>query len=272
MNGNIATDFIMWFLFLAFFAYIMRELEIWRIIRDIERYISLYKSIRDKALVVTLNTFKEVAAKTKSRLDLKMLEERVMGLVESVLIEPVSMDPFGIVGKLKHIVLTGDRTATQEVKRLIPEASETDVENLKNLIAASRSLNIIYKSVDHVYRLGRKFKSIWLLYQLQALLPFVTEAMRALESSLEAFTNGFPVGDGAGPLLAARFIKKFGGNELKIEEIAEETIMAEVPFKNRKVLVIKAKGPSGVTGRLDDAFEEIVVKRKIPEKMVIKVD
>jgi len=271
MDGGTFYDFIMWFIFLTFFAYITRELEIWRIIKDVERYIILYKGMRDKALLTTLNAFKEVAARSKSKLDIKTLEDRVMSLVESVLIEPETMDPYGVVSKLKHIVVTGEETTTQEVKRLIPSASEVEVENLKDLIAASRSMNMVYKAVDHIYRLGRKFKSIWLLYQLQALLPFLTEEMKSLESSLEAFTNGFPIGDSAGPLLAAKFIRKHA-TEIRIEEPAKETIAVEVPFKNRRIIVVKAKGPSGVTGRLDDALEELLVKRRLPTKLIITVD
>ncbi|RLE65671.1 MAG: DUF1512 domain-containing protein [Thermoprotei archaeon] len=271
MDGGTFYDFIMWFIFLTFFAYITRELEIWRIIKDVERYIILYKGMRDKALLTTLNAFKEVAARSKSKLDIKTLEDRVMSLVESVLIEPETMDPYGVVSKLKHIVVTGEETTTREVRRLIPSASEVEVENLKDLIAASRSMNMVYKAVDHIYRLGRKFKSIWLLYQLQALLPFLTEEMKSLESSLEAFTNGFPIGDSAGPLLAAKFIRKHA-TEIRIEEPAKETIAVEVPFKNRRIIVVKAKGPSGVTGRLDDALEELLVKRRLPAKLIITVD
>jgi len=270
MNGGSVLDILFWFIMLALYAYIYRELEVWRILKDIEKYLQLYRSIRDKAVSTTLNTFKQVAAKSKSKLDIKDLEGRVRNLIEYVLIEPVNLDPYGIVSKLKHIMLTGESVATQEVKRLLPNADRVDIENLKDLIEASRYLNLIFKSVDHIYRLGRKFKSIWLLYQLQALLPFLTEEVRALESSLEAFTNGFPIGDSAGPLTAAKLINKYSKMPI-IREIAENTIATELLFENRKIVVIKAKGPSGVTGRLDDAILKVIEEN--PDiKMIITVD
>ena len=263
---------IMWIVLLTIFAYISREIEILRITREIENYMSLYKYIRDKAVRTVVNFFKEVAAKKGTKLDIRLLEHRVYNLIESVTIEPEDKDPFGIMNKIKHILLTHDETLTKEINFILPKADKVDVENLKDLLMAAHELNYIYKAVDHIYRQARKFKSLWLLMQLQAQLPFLSEYVKALENSLEAFSNGFPIGDSAGPLVAASFIKRHCTDETEIEDIAEDTILVEVPFKGRRVFVIKAKGPSGVTGRLDDAIERLITRRGIKPAMIITVD
>ncbi len=263
-------NWIMWILFLLVFAYINRELEIMRIVREIEVYLSIYRRMKDKAINSVLTYFKEIAARQGDRIDLKRLEERVAGLVESVIINPESQDPYGLMTKLKHIVLTEDRTLTDEISRLIPNASRSDVENLKDLISAAHELNYIYKSVDHLYRQGKRFKSIWILMQLQAQLPFISEYVNALDSSLEGFSKGYPIGDAAGPLVAATFLRKYGCRN--VEEIAENTIACETEFMGRRVVVIKAKGPGGVTGRIDDGLRRLIELRGIKPKAIITVD
>lgn len=266
-------DWLAWLIFIMLFAYINRELEIYRIIKEIESYISLYKYIRDKAVGTVISSFKEVAAKVGAKIDTRQLEQRVSNLIESVLIFPESKDPFGIIAKLKHVVLIQNETLTLEVKRLLPKAELADIENLKNLIAAAHELNYIYKAVEHIYRQGRRFKSLWLLIQLQAQLPFLSEYVKALESSLESFSKGFPIGDSAGSMVAALFINKYSPNGfMNLEELAENTIAVEVPFNGRRVLVVKAKGPSGVTGRLDDALERLIVRRGEKPAIIVTVD
>jgi len=268
-------DWLAWFIFIMLFAYISRELEIYRIIKEIESYISLYRYIRDKAVSTVISSFKETAAKVGAKIDTRQLEQRVSNLIESVLITPEERDPFGIIAKLKHVVLIQNETLTLEVKRLLPKAETIDIENLKNLLVAAHELNYIYKAVEHIYKQGRRFKSLWLLIQLQAQLPFLSEYVKALESSLESFSKGFPIGDSAGSMVAALFINRHlpsGSESIRPEELAENTIAVEVPFNGRRVLVIKAKGPSGVTGRLDDALERLIVRRGERPKVVVTVD
>ena len=270
MNGQGIGDVITWIVLLTLFAYLNREFEIWRMISEIETYIAAFKSIRDKAIQCTLNSFKEISLRNEQKVNLKIIEERLRKLIEISFIQPTDLDPYGIVGKLKHLVRTTDKTLESEVKTLIPFASKAEIENMKNLIGATQAINEIYKIVDHIYRIGRKFKSLWILMQLSALLPFITESIKAYESSLEAFSNGYPVGDSVGPIVAAKFIKRYG-KDVRVKDVEEDTIIAEIPYKDRTIIVIKAKGPAGVVGRLDDAVEyALSIYKNI--KMIITVD
>lgn len=270
MDGQAGLDWFLWFLFIFLLSYISREMEIFRIIKEIETYLLLYGDIRKKAINCVVKTFKEAASKNGNIINESTVEQRVLNLVETVFIEPVSLDPYGIVNKLKHLLITSDETMSKEVKMILPSLDETSLENLKDLISAAHELNYIYKAVDHLYRMGKRFKSLWILMQLQAQLPIITEYVRALESSLEAFSNGFPIGDSAGPLVVDTFIKKNGG-DFTYKLIAKKTILMEMNYRDRKIYVIKAHGPSGVTGHPDDALYNLLSTEK-EIKMIITVD
>ena len=258
MTNNTAfpLDWLLWLVLITIFSYFNRELEIMRIIKEIESYIILFKQIRDKAVSTVIKAFRKEAAKEGNVIDIKFLEARVIDLIESEVIEPVKLDPYGIVAKLKHLLVTTDENLSLEIKRIVPNITTPMLENLKNLIGSAKVLNYYYKALDHDYRRGKKFKSIWILYQLQALLPFITETVRAVESNVEAVSKGFPIGDSAGPLTVVRFALKNGFN-LEPKQIADKTVLLEGTYRGRRVIIIKAEGPGGSVGRLDDAIMKV---------------
>jgi len=266
------VDAIIWFVMLTLLFYLNREMEIMRLISEIERYLRLYRATRDKALNTTLSEFKSVLARHGEHgVDIKRLEERVKSLIELVFIEPVSLDPYGIIAKLKHLIRSSEKTLRDEVSRMLPPATEVEVENLLNLVSATQVLNMIYKTVDHIYRIGRKFRSYWILMQLSALLPFITEEVRALEGAIDAFTKGLPIGDSVGAIVAAKLLYDHGAAE-KVLEPVENTVVGEFNLDGREVVVVKAKGPGGTTGRLDDAIRWVFDRYKGDINAIITVD
>ena len=92
-------------------------------------------------------------------------------LLEQFLIEPVSMDPAGIVNKFDHLLDVREAKFKSDVARIAPEASPTQVNNLENLVEATWALNYMFKIVRHLYLLGKKTFSILVIFQLQALPP-----------------------------------------------------------------------------------------------------
>ncbi len=270
MDGQSTLDVITFFIFLMLYAYISRELEIWRMASEIEAYISLFKRARDRALSLTLNSFKSIIERS-GKGDIAHVKRRVNALVDVAIIEPVSRDPFGLIRKLKLILRTAEETMEHEVRELVPLATDVEVKNLLNLISATRYLNNIYKVVDHIYRIARKFKSLWLLMQLSAYLPFITEEVKAMESAVDAFNKGFPIGDSVGPLVAACFLERHKGLGL-VQTPVPDTIVSRVFFKGREIFVVKAKGPGGNTGRIDDAVAWILERYGNDFKMIITVD
>ncbi len=276
MDGQSIVNTIMTLFLLLIYAYVSQELQIWKTMSEIEAYLTIFRTARDHALGVTSNTFKKLIPKSDSSEKIqyekiKNIDERIQELVDLTIIEPVDLDPYGIIKKIKHIILVTEKTIENEIRIILPNIKKSEIKNLTNLIDATRILNSIYKSLDHNYRIARKFKSLWLLMQIYALLPFITQEVKALENAIEAFNKGLPVGDSVGPLVASKLIKKYNGLN-NIDVPVDDTVITKVNIHDREVYIIKAQGPGGTTGRLDDAIEWLLdnISKKI--SMIITVD
>src|SRR2546427_8079614 len=73
--------------------------------------------------------------------DQKAVESRIDRLTGSFAIQPVSMDPSGIVGKLEHILDTYDDNLRTEVKAIATSATEAEVNTLSNQMEISIGLD-----------------------------------------------------------------------------------------------------------------------------------
>ncbi|RLE97187.1 MAG: hypothetical protein DRJ57_04740, partial [Thermoprotei archaeon] len=159
MDGGGVLGLLTFMAILAFFAYLSRELEIRRVASEIELYLMLFKVARDRALSSTVRKFGELSAREGGRVDLGKIERRVRALIETVIITPEALDPFGIARKMRFFLRTADAILKGEVKRIIPRAERCEVETLASMVEASRALNYVYKVVNHSYTLAKKFKS-----------------------------------------------------------------------------------------------------------------
>jgi len=243
MDGGGLLDLLTFMAVLAFFSYASRELEIRRLANEIELYLTLFKAARDRAVSAAVRKFGEVVAKSGIRVNLSDLEARVKQLVDTVVISPESLDPFGLVRKLKHVLRSEEQTLKEEVKRAAPAATKGEVEVVADLINVARGLNFILKYVNHNYTLAKRFKSYWLLLQLDALLPFIAEEVRAYESAVEALLKQVPIGDSVGPLVLLMLAK-----ELKAEAVSfgvSDTLAFHATYEGRDLVLIKAEGPGG---------------------------
>lgn len=230
-------------------------------LREIEGSLYRLKVMRDRGRQIAISTIKEIG---------KPLEDptvRVDRLLEHVDIEPVSLDPTGIIRRLEHIIDVRDFRLKDEVRRMAPYADETQVNNLTNVLEAALALNQIYKIVRHYYLMGKKTLSFYIILQLQMLLPLIMRESEAFASAIKAFTLGQPIGDGAGALVAARLMY---GKEKRL--IAQDTIVSEVDIEGRKVYVIKAKGPGGNVGKPGEAIRQILEEKEGKVALIIIID
>ena len=270
MNGQGVLDLITFMAILAFFAYISRELEIRRVAGEIELYLTLFKAARDKALSSTIRSFEELSAREGGRVDVSRIENRVKALIEALVITPTSLDPFGLVRKMRFFLRTADLSLRREVKRLVPHVAESEAETLASMVEASRALNYIYKVVNHSYALAKKFKSYWLLLQLNALLPFIAEEVRAFENAVDALVKHVPIGDSAGPLTVGTLIREIGARDSGID--VEDTSVYVGGLGDRQLVLVKARGPGSTTGRLDEALRKVLAIWGGSASLVITVD
>jgi len=224
---------------------------------------SLYKLkvMRDRGRQIAISTIREIGKPTEDP------TARVDRLLEHVDIEPVSLDPTGIIRRLEHIIDVREFRLKDEVRRMAPHADETQVNNLTNVLEAALALNQIYKIVRHYYLMGKKTLSFYIILQVQMLLPLIMRESEAFISALKAFTMGQPIGDGAGALVAARLMY---GKEKRL--IAQDTVVSEVDIEGRKVYVIKARGPGGNVGKPGEAIRQILEEKEGKVALIIIID
>jgi hypothetical protein len=230
-------------------------------LREIEGSLYKLKVMRDRGRQIAISTIREIGKPAEDP------TARVDRLLEHVDIEPVSLDPTGIIRRLEHIIDVREFRLKDEVKRMAPHADETQVNNLTNVLEAALALNQIYKIVRHYYLMGKKTLSFYIILQVQMLLPLIMRESEAFISALKAFTVGQPIGDGAGALVAARLMY---GKEKRL--IAQDTVVSEVDIEGRKVYVIKAKGPGGNVGKPGEAIRQIIEEKEGKVALIIVVD
>ena len=254
------TLFSLSFIIYLFYA---QRIQAMSMLRQVEGTLRKVKSIRDEGRKVSIETVREVG---KTENDPTPEVDRFM---EHFMIPPVNLDPAGIVGKFSQLLNVRENIFEAEVKMMAPGASESELNNLENLLEASLALNVYYKVIRHFYLLGRKTMNIYVIMQIHMILPMIMREIEAYSSAIQAFRDGVPIGDSVGALVAAKMMQ---GHEW--EEVAKDMVAAEVPHADRTLIVIKAKGPGGTVGKPGDAIENIINGRKGEKKVkaVIMVD
>jgi hypothetical protein len=129
----------------------------------------------------------------------------------------------------------------------------------------------MYRVVRRQYLAGRKTNSYVALAQLQMSLPRIMEQAEELMNATDPLKQVKPLGDGVGPLVAAKFIK--AGSAPAVESIAKDTVMARVEHAGRHLVVIKAEGPMAYAGKPGIAIRKVVESIEgTPPKAIIMVD
>jgi len=243
------------------FMFYSQRIQMMVMIRDVETHLRRLKFMRNEGRKVALETIKQIGKPTEDPSD------RLDQFLEYIAISPQNMDPSGIVWKLEHIIDVRDVRFKDEVKLMAPEADETQLNNLENTLEAAMALNMIYKVIRHFYLLGKKTKSLYVIMQVQMVLPLIMQQADAYAQALRAFSVGQPIGDGAGPLVAAKLMQ---GYETK--EIARDVVVAKVPIEGRTAYVLKAKGPGGNVGKPGEGISQIIKEKKGKIATIIMID
>ncbi len=255
---------IPWLIFL-FYPMFGSKFQITFILREVEKKLEKLKMYRDEVRNRTIEAIKRIG---KPKED---ISKRLDDLLEFFIIQPESMDPYGIVWKLEHLIEGGESKFENVVREMCPEAQEYQIKTLSNLVEVARGLNTIYRLVRHYYLLGKRTANYAIALQIQMILPQIMEIAEAYRKAAQAFEYGQPIGDGIGVLVAAEFAYRNGNGKNKME-IAKDTIVSEVDFEGRKVLVVRAIGPGATVGRPGEAVKRIVEKEKDKIKLILTVD
>ncbi|MEM1553141.1 MAG: DUF1512 domain-containing protein [Candidatus Bathyarchaeia archaeon] len=257
--SQILTLIIYAFIFISIFY--GQRIQLYIMLREVEGSLYKLKYIRDEGRRIAIETIKEIG---KPQTD---PSARVDRFLEYFTIAPQSLDPAGIVWKLEHILDVRDTRFKDEVKLIAPAADETQANNLENTLEAAMALNYIYKVIRHYYLLGKKTLSLYIIMQIQMILPLVMREAEAYASALKAFAYGQPIGDGVGALVAAKLM--YGH---PIRKVPKDCVVAKVPFEGRTAYVIKAEGPGGNVGKPGDAIKTIIEENEGKIANIIMID
>lgn len=252
---------IVWLLFFVVFMFYGQRIQLYIILREIEGSLSRLKLLRDEGKKSAIQTIKELGKPQDDP------ASRVDQFLEYLTLSPQNMDPTGVVWKLEHLLDIRDERFEDEVKLMAPAADKTQTNNLENTLEAALALNYIYKVIRHFYMLGKKTLSLYIIMQIQMILPLIMREAEAYSSALKAFTFGQPIGDGAGALVAAKLMQGY-----EKRKVPKDCVVATVPFEGRVAHVIKAEGPGGNVGKPGDAIKQVIEENEGKISNIIMID
>lgn len=192
---------------------------------------------------------------------------RIDKFLEYFTIMPVDMDPSGVVRKVEHVLRTKDERMRAEVRRICPGVSDYELSKIENILEAATALNMIYKVVRHYFLMGKRTTSMFVLVQLQMVMPLLIEEATAMKKAMGAFQKGQPIGDGIGPMVVGKMM--LGKEKMPA---AKETVYAEGGHAGRKLYLLKAEGPSGTVGRPGEAVARLVGELGIKVDAIVMID
>jgi hypothetical protein len=242
---------ILFYVIFVVFIFYGQRIQMYVMLREVE--VSLYKLkfIKEEGRKTAVETIKEIGKPQTDPTD------RIDRFLEYFTIGPQNLDPAGVVWKLEHILDVRDARFKDEVKSMAPASDETQVNNLENTLEAASALNFIYKVIRHYYLLGKKTLSLYVIMQIQMILPLVMREAEAYASALKAFAYGQPIGDGAGALVAGKLMH---GHEIR--KLEKDCVVATVPYE----------GPGGNVGKPGDAIKTIIEENEGKIATVIMID
>lgn len=214
-----------------------------------EQFANQLENMTDKGKGYVLKKLKKKDKSTK---------DSVNHFMDFFAIEPVNLDPYGIIKKIEHISELSEKRFKYFVDRIAPEFNSEEKANLIMGLSGALTLNQVAKIVRHYVEMLRKTKNLQYAIILQIQISLLEKPAKALLQGTEALTNGWPIGDSAGSFVVANMV-----GDTKPREIEEDTLIYKKKIKNRTVYIIKAKGPGGRLGKLGKAVEKLMKTEKI---------
>jgi len=190
-------------------------------------------------------------------------ETKIKNFLNFFLITPVSLDPFGIIKKLEHLINLEEKKFKYFANRIAKNLNEEEKWNFISALSAQIVLFQLSKMVKHYIKLIEKTKSYQLGLIVQMQLPLIEKYSKALQKAIEALTDNHPIGDSAGSLLAASMMKS------KVKDV-DNVVYSVERVNGKKVIVVKAKGPGARVGKLGRAVEFLIKKFRVEK--IITVD
>jgi len=210
------------------------------------------------------NQGKEFVIKRITKKPTRELRNNINDFLEFFAIEPVNLDPYGIIKKIEHISDLSEKRFKYFVKTVSPKSNAESQANIVMGLMGAISLYQITKVVRHFVELAKKTKSIQIALMMDMNFPLLERISKSLLKGTEALANGWPIGDSVGSLVAAKMI-----GDSKTKEIGEDVVAAKRKIRGKSVIIMKAKGPGGRLGKLGKTAEKIIKRNKINKIITI---
>ncbi|MDI6806819.1 MAG: DUF1512 family protein, partial [Candidatus Aenigmarchaeota archaeon] len=143
---------LLWMALFLMLPFLFYKVSYWQILFKLEAVTALMERRVQKAAAIVLE---KISKKPK-----KELRQAISNFLEFFVIEPVSLDPFGIVRKIEHIINLSKQRFRYFVKKVAPHLEEEDQANLMMGLSGAISLNQVAKILRHYTELIKKTKSV----------------------------------------------------------------------------------------------------------------
>ncbi|MDT7864372.1 MAG: DUF1512 domain-containing protein [Thermoproteota archaeon] len=198
------------------------------------------------------------------------LKDNVKEIVEYFEIDPVERDPSGILNRLEYILDVTKYRFQTLIKTYAPKVNKDELDSLSDTAAVALVIHLLNKQAKHWYLLAEKYKNYYLAVQLEFLMPIILDLARSFLRAIPATTMQIPIGDGIGPLVIARMYKDLGVTQLR--NVGNDMILGEAIYQNRKLLLMKAKGPASRVGKPGAAVRQIMEELQGKVDLIVTID
>ncbi len=256
--GTDWVSLILWFIIAIIFFLFGPRLMVTQTIIKIEKEVAELEEMAEKSKNYVINSI--------SKRPSPKLKKSVKNFMEFFAVAPVSIDPYGVIKKLDHIIKNSDEKFKYFVREIAPGTSKERQKNIKNALEGAITTHQIAKIIRHYLELIKKYKMFQLAMIIQMQIPLISSIAKAAMKATQAFTEGIPIGDSIGPLVAANLIKK---DKLKTFE-EHEFVVAKSKINGKDVWISKAEGPGASTGYPGKFLIKFLKKQKI--NRIITID
>jgi hypothetical protein len=157
--------------------------------------------------------------------------------------------------KFERILDLGEDRFEHMTEIIAPNADKEWKSNIKMTLKATLAINGVAKMVRHNLELARKTGNLQILLMLQMSLPMIMRIVRAQYEGTHAFSEGNPVGDGLGPLVAGMLMKTISKDDLKV---MEDLVIGETEIEGRNVVILRADGPGANLGKIGKTVTSLI--------------
>ncbi len=245
---------LVWFVLFFALIFLYPRLMLSQLIYKIEQSAVKIENMSQSAMKITARKVDKNAGKE--------LRQKIEQFSDFFVIEPSSLDPYGIVKKIDQTIRGMESRFDEFVDDVAGNKNYDEKQEINFGMRATIGLRQISKIVRHYVEMAKKFKNLQIAMILQMQLPIIEKIAESEIKGTEAFVNGWPIGDSIGPLVAASLIDSS-------KEIAEDIMMDTTVIEGRKCFVLKAKGPSPHLGRDDEAIAKIMATHKMARVITI---